>query len=556
MFSTLLHRLAVAWPRLAPQAKSTRLVGAVTVALAAAAGAFVLRFGSNCPVQDEWDLVAPVFARPVRWAAVWEYHNEHRYALARTLWTSLLLATGFNFRAGMLATVLLQTASAVAMLTLVRRLRGRTRAADVLIPAVLLHWGHAFNFLMSYQVAFTLVVACAVGLLGVAAAAEPGRERRTGVWAGGVLMLAVLNGGFGLATAPPVALWIVYLAWRAKSVWPLVPVLAAAGYVGFTLTNQPPSAVVTGRLPMANLLQAAADYLASATGPVVSAGRYRLLPSYLVAVLYAVPVVVGLRAVVTLPAERPRAVGLLAVLAGHLLTTAGLAVARGGGWAPHYVTVSGVGFCAGWLLVARYGPPAGRWFGRLSVVAAGLVVGFNAAGGAADGQVQRGYFKEMTADVAAGLPPTFVAGKYGWNTLVTPAAATALPHFARTAGPLAAVVPDPPVRAVAVAGPSSLPAWYGDGEPPAVAVPAPPGAAVGLRLTVANAYAIPWAAWELTWTAADGSRRRATAYPPNLPTARHDVTFRVAGPAADVRLRPLCPTGGYDLLAAAWLVEP
>ena len=103
---------------------AARIVGGATAVLAAAALGFVAAFGSNVPHADEWDAVAPASERPFSAWWILGHHNEHRFPLGRLLWSAGLVATGFDFRAGMVVVVALLAVASVALTS-----KGSCRAA-------------------------------------------------------------------------------------------------------------------------------------------------------------------------------------------------------------------------------------------------------------------------------------------------------------------------------------------------------------------------------------------------------------------------------------------
>lgn len=112
------------------------------LAVSAALG-LVLVFGSNVPYWDDWDMV-PVLTgeQPVTLSYLWSQHNEHRLLLPRLALLGLLRLTGWDFRSGMVANVLLLGLLALGMIATARRVRGRMIYGDAFFPVVLLHWGH------------------------------------------------------------------------------------------------------------------------------------------------------------------------------------------------------------------------------------------------------------------------------------------------------------------------------------------------------------------------------------------------------------------------------
>ena len=132
-----------------------------------AALAFVGRCGSDVPVQDEWDGIVPQLTghAPVTAGWLWAQHFEYRIPLPKLLMLALFALGGGDFRAGMFFNVLALGGLAFALIRAAASLRGGIGYADAFFPVALLHWGHWENFLMHWQVAYTLPVALACTLL-------------------------------------------------------------------------------------------------------------------------------------------------------------------------------------------------------------------------------------------------------------------------------------------------------------------------------------------------------------------------------------------------------
>lgn len=549
---------AVVWP--SADAAAARLVWGLTIGAVAAAVGFVLRFGSNCPVGDEWYLTRDVLRGGFGWQWVVEHHNEHRYVLAKLVWYGLLAATGFDYRAGMFATVAMLAAAVGLLLAAVRRLRGRLTVADVLPAAVLLHWGHWFAWLMGYQVAFASAALCAAGFAWAAATAEPGQERRAGWRAAAFLLPLALCGGFGVAFAGPLAGWVAWVAVRHRA-WPLLLApAAAAGYVGFAVLTTPPSVAPTARPGPLAFAEAVLQYLGTGFGPWAGGpGWGRTCGGLLAVGWYAVAVGGLLRAVVRDAAERTRAGGLLAVLAGHFAVAAAIGLYRGESQGERFVTPSAAGLAVAWVAVVRYGPHIRPW---TVAVAAAVLFAANLPGGYKGGMIQRMILKGFLADVDRGVPAVFLAGKYGGQWLIYDPHATNIASLRDfRVGPFRRTPADPPLRS----RPAPLPtppfvpgcenaAFLPGGPPrPVVRLADAPGPAVGLRLRVEQHRHAAWQELTLRWTA-DGREHTAAAHPIIFPN-QQDLIFMVSGVPTNVRLEPACPLPGLTIHAVDWL-EP
>ena len=79
---------------------------------------FVLRFGPQVPIGDDYAIVSTLTGdRPITLGWLWSLHNEHRLPLHRLVLLSAYRVSGNDFRAGMVATVIaLGLASAALMI--------------------------------------------------------------------------------------------------------------------------------------------------------------------------------------------------------------------------------------------------------------------------------------------------------------------------------------------------------------------------------------------------------------------------------------------------------
>lgn len=511
----------------------TRLVALGTLALAAAAVGYVLRFGSDVPNTDEWDYVARVVGPfPVGWLI--EHHNEHRYPLARLLWLGSVRLAG-DFRAPMLLTVALLTATSLLLTTAARRWRGTASVGDLLVPALLLHWGHAFNFLMGYQVAFGLY---ALGLAGVVWAVTADRPHLGGLFAA----VAVQSGGFGLAVAAPLAFWLGWEARRRPTVvlWSLA-IIAYSGWITLTLP-------VFARPPEIDPVDGVVADLAIGLGLwVAPLGR---------AAWWAAALAVGGWCILAATVAR-RNPGFLAVLAAHGLATVAVGYGRGD-WAigDRFVTPSAVGLAIAWVLLGR----RGRWIGLPLAV---LVVGLNTGPGYRYGKLSREQNKTFLADLQNGLPPVFLSGKYGGGlTFLTTDGLVAGITGLRDGGwrRFRDAAHDPPFTPTPVAGFQPVRLACGndpfvpDGPPPpAIPLPPSPGPVVGLRARGEQHFPMGYQVLRLRWTDMAGVAHTAEATPKVVP-GRFTVAFPIGGPAVDVRLEAATPMLGLDVAEIEWLI--
>lgn len=537
-------------------------VHAVTAALAFASGWYVLTQGSPLPVMDEWDLLTDWATAPS--TAAWDiaHHGEHRFPLPKLLWLAALRATGYDFHAVMFATLTLLTATGTLLMWTARGLRGRQHPLDALFPALLLHWGHGFNLIMSYQLGFALVAYALAGWLWCAR-----REAEGTVWRLGAIgypLLAIPCGGFGVTFAPVVAGWYGWLAWRdwksghlGRAAVPLLAGVAVVGYTAWVVRTMP-----LGLLPTTspvtdplNFIAAAVGYLSVAVGvwPAETAvGRWAVGVS--VVLLYALGLWRGVTRFRT--RKTPVDAALLAVIAGSLLTAAATAYARGIGYSERMADASAVGLAAAWL--AAFHPWRGGvgWSVPVALLAVGGLFWANWTPGLNWAIQLRHTTWSIRQDLRAGAWPSLLASRYAHSTavLVGVRMTHQLPVFRDLGVPEFGNVPaDPPAVAVPVVG-LALPLR--------VAAPAdtplpdliPPPRAFALRLLVRTSAAITRERVTLTWTE-DGKRQEAPARPLPTPGDSH-LIYPTRGRLTDVRLRPDEGITEVLVTGAEWLVSP
>lgn len=521
-----------------PPVRVARLVAVGTLALVVAAAYYVARFASNLPHTDEWDFAGVLVGSGPSLAWFVEHHNEHRYPLARTLWYAGVRLTG-DFRTPMFLFVALMGAASGLLIDTARRLRGRLSLGDLFLPAALLHWGHAFNLLMGYQVAFGLFV---LGVAGVCWAVVARRPHVAGVMA----LVAVQCGGFGLAAAPFLVLLLIGYVRRRPTilVWPLV-VAAYAGWVAATMpasTVVVPGGVVTGT----------ACYLAVGLGPIVAQ-----FPKAVWFVAGGVVAAAGVAAVVSLRALKGHdAKGLFLLLAAFAATAVAVGFGRGE-WALGYrfVTTSALGLALTWVFLGR----RLGWIGLPLAVA--LFVG-NLKHAVWYGKLCQGQMRQLEADVRSGeLPPVFLAGKHGNAFHIMRGAGMPALAALRDGGwvPFVKLPHDPAFTLADARGP--LPytlvcpngAILSGGPLPGVAFEPPSSPVVGLRLHGEQLCHIVYQKFRLRWTDAAGHSHTADAFPAVMP-GEYVVTFPVSGIPSSVRLEPATWSAGLTVVRAEWLI--
>jgi hypothetical protein len=267
----------------------------------------------------------------------------------------------------MVISVLVVSGASFGLMAAARAARGRSHPADLLIPALLLHLGHWENWLIGYQVAFTLAVGLAAGAVAALIPARDPGPRRLAV-AGAFVALLGLCGGAGVLLAVPLAAAVAGPAVRRRAVVPVVFAQFAWAYAAVYLLNYSPPAVPPDPTGLAAKARTGFEFLANGLGRV----------GWLTGPVGGAVVAAGLGAAAW--AGRRSAVGL-AALAGLGLVAAAIALSRtgpnpGAGFSVRYGLLSAFGLVVAYLLACR----RAGWFGpRASVAGVALAAAVVAA---------------------------------------------------------------------------------------------------------------------------------------------------------------------------------
>lgn len=380
------------------------------LALTAAAYAFVFMFATPVFFGDEWDLVSGLtYSEPyLPW--LWAQHNEHRLPLPKLAYNVLLNLSGFDARAGGLATVTILSALAIGLIVTALRLRGSLEYADAFFPAVLLNWGHFEDFLMGFQVSFAI----SVGLACAWMISALGQRRRLGL----CLLLLPLCGAHGLVYVGPLGLATVWLQRRdtpprrlagaaaVAAAW-AVAALYFGGYD--SPADHPRSAGLTASLHIAGeVLALGWGWAGQMTWPASGA-----LSAGLVA---ATAILVGLGA--RDPARRDEAVAVAAVAAGTIALALGIGWGRSGfgplaGFAVRYALLCVPLMAAAYLAWVRFGGPVfGSLVPMLMFTVVGMLMTQHARTGLAEGKAHAARQRAFANDLRANMPLAELARRH------------------------------------------------------------------------------------------------------------------------------------------------
>ena len=432
-----------------------------------AATVFVAWYGTDVPVWDDENLTPQVVgAEPITLDWLWKQCNEHRLALPKLILVGSDRWSGPDIRAGMFLSVAALATLAAGLVACLGRLRGGSRAVDIVVPVLLLHPGHSTNLLWSIQFAFILATTLASScLIAIISSPDHPGIRRIG-WVAFVLACLPLCGGNGLLYVPALACWIFGAALgEARSRNPgcrrralataltTVPgvALSILYFRGFQPGVHPPA---PGGL--VDVLRTALQWLAGGIGTPA-------LATWPVSGLATAGLLVGALLILARtwlwhPAERTRAFGLLCFLGGVI--SLALAVGWGRGWSgslagfqDRYITLATPFWC--WLLVVGRvyaSKESGRKLAIILLGCCGWVVFTNSESGIRHGNEGIKHATALTRDISAGMFPYQIIRKYASYLHPSSDRLAQLLTIMRAGklGPFARLRPNPPLREISL----------------------------------------------------------------------------------------------------------
>jgi hypothetical protein len=393
-------------------------------AMLVAALFLVLRYGSDVPSWDDWDMVPTATGhQPVTTKWLWSQHNEHRVPIPRLLQLAMLRSSGIDFRTGMYFNVGATAALALAMILTARRLRGRSSFLDAFFPLALMNWAQADNFLWCWQLEY-FVSMCLAGTTLILIA-RMGIEPKLGaeLTAGACIMLLPLCGANGLGMVPPLALWLGYVAvvrWRSPAKGGrrdaiILFAFAAAAlllcglyFMGYNQVPYHPST----HHPRA-ILRTALQFLTMSLGPgVVGLSFEERVPMLFWKLACAAVAALLLLTWWMLalnwykrPNQRLRAAGLFLFIGAMVSLAFGLGMGRNG-FEIRYVTLSVPLLCAFYLAWTIYGPPRLRtMIGTLLFTTVIVLLVPNTRWGWRYASDLKSHLAAFEGDVMSGTPP-------------------------------------------------------------------------------------------------------------------------------------------------------
>jgi hypothetical protein len=415
-----------------PDLKAILFVGFVWLVMMLISINFMIKYGSRIPLAEDWLMVAPLAGKEsdlLRW--IWTQVNEHRIPFPRLIYLVLLQITNGDFRVGGFFNLGLLGALSVAMVWVVRFLRGgRTHFSDAFFPLAFLHLGHSANFLMGWQVTQVIPTILTSIILLLFVGQKTFSMPSVAVLAGLCMMLLPLCGANGLLYVPFLIVWLSYcsiLHWYAakpnegkrwigglligsSAISLCFSVLYFVNYQRAYWNPHSPSLRAT--------LSTTINLLSLGWGPFASRS-WMVSGIITLSVLVVSFGIVLLRVIHSKGLERHQALGILFYFSNLILFSLAVGHARAG-WVPklglpiRYVIFAVPVLCAAFLIGELYGVPKLR-----AILQRGLLIGmllllpFNTIAGFYD--FTNWYREEAVAierDIVSGIPPSVLAPRW------------------------------------------------------------------------------------------------------------------------------------------------
>lgn len=374
------------------------LIGIVWLLMTLFSLVCVAQYALTAPFADELRWV-PVISgeQPVTAAWLFQLENQHCIPAFKLFYLAAGWATDFDFRLMAILNVVLMAATAAAMLLALRRVRGRWSPLDAAIPIVLLHMGHYFNFLWSFQL-FYIVPVAVVGVLTavVLTASRQLTLPRAALVAACTLFLG-LSGGPGVFYVPAIAAWLALAGVRRWLAEPAGKRASAVAILTLALLSLAPAGLYLANLSAALTFPSMPNVAGG--GPVLGAlqflamslGKFgkELWPVSGIGLLLLTACLGWLlqRAWRNRPDQRLRIAGLGLLLAGTLCLAGGVGIGRGN-MAPgaclmlRYMILGAPFLLVAYMIGALYGPAIANVHLRRAAVIALLALAcwYNAHG--------------------------------------------------------------------------------------------------------------------------------------------------------------------------------
>ena len=378
--------------------------------------AYAAAFSCNIPEFDWWNSI-PLYAgqQPITLSWLWEQDAEARVPLPRAIEAALCSISGNDFRAPVMASVLLIATAALLLILAARRFRGRTSAVDAVFPLLLLGLGNYESVLLGYYMAYSISLLLLCGFLAaVASRNEPGPAE--GLVAGSCAALLPLSGPTGEVTAVPLAVWVITFGlsrkhYRIAGMGIIACIFAASYLVGFKFPdNVPPTPGLVA------IIRTSLQFLSMSFGPIGA----RAWPGAALAILLLLltTAVVIRDTWRSYPAERWRTAGIISFLTSMAVLALCIGWGRGG-WADdagirrRYSMIAAPLLCASFLAwESLRGAAMARATRIVLVTIAAAAYLLNIKPALEFGRMRSALFHSLRADVASGFSVPELAARW------------------------------------------------------------------------------------------------------------------------------------------------
>ncbi len=278
-----------------------------------------------------------------------------------------------DFRTGKYFGACLLSVTALSMILLARRLRGRTSITDVVLPLAILSIGQAESLTLTFAMALITTTCIAFALLAALAQADGRHTIRAALVSGSLLVLLPLSSGGGLVMLPGLMLWFAGFAfwnwWSGRDVGGMAraigvgslsicTVIAVLYMRGYTAPSHHPATPSIKAAALTTL-----EFLSTVITP--NAGRYWIVGGVVVSFLIASTLYLLATSAHRSPRERTRAAGLSALILAMISMAAVVGISRSGfgpttGLQSRYITLTAPLFGAIYFSWSLYGSGVGR----------------------------------------------------------------------------------------------------------------------------------------------------------------------------------------------------
>jgi hypothetical protein len=336
----------------------------------------VAAYASAIPYMDDWIIVKVLVGdEPLSVGWLWSPIAMHRIPITKLIKLAMWNIGGQSPRAGMLLSVLLLGAVALAFTAVARRLRGRMSYTDALFPFALLNWGPAFSLLWFWSIAF--VGSTCLFCLALMILLTPNWQRRLGLTTVlGICVLLLALHATGIPYVPLLGALLAYvglLRWRSGEVYGkrdgLVMLtfavaacsLIALSYLDFMWGGAPRPE----RPSLTHVLVTTLQVASMSLGFV--GGRGWPASGIVIIGLSLATTVVLASAWRKRPSDRVRVFGLFIALAATWILALGIGWVRDQGFATNYLILTVPLMCCIYFIWGMYSAPAVKRLVQMSL---------------------------------------------------------------------------------------------------------------------------------------------------------------------------------------------